>query len=78
MHLRRSRAAFPPPPTIEGAPSIEEARREQKASSSRFIEAAHNGTEVRRVSSEMRRLRIRNGYEELIEIAMQPRRGDAR
>lgn len=65
---------FPPIPHVPHIPSVEEAKREQQASSSRFIEAAHQGPEVRRVSAEMRDLRIRNGFEDLIEDAMERRR----
>lgn len=71
---KRDTAAFPPPPTHIGAPSADEARRQQRESTRRFVEAAQEGPEVRRVSSEMRDFRIRNGFEELIEDALSPRR----
>lgn len=74
MRHRETRPEFPPPPVAIGVPSIEDARREQRASTNRFVEAAHQGPEVRRVSSHMRQLRIRNGYEELIDAAMERRR----
>lgn len=71
----KSERPFPAPPVVTGVPSVEDARREQRASTERFVEAAHHGPEVRRVSSHMRKLRIENGYEELIESAMERRRG---
>lgn len=71
---RHDRGPFPPIPHVTHIPSVEEAKREQKAASERFIEAAHNGPEVRRVSAEMKRLRIRNGFEDLIEAGMERRK----
>lgn len=70
-HRNRPFPAAPAPPAQH---TVEEARREQRATTERFIEAADRGAEVRRVSSEMRNLRIRNGYEELIEQALEPKR----
>jgi hypothetical protein len=75
MRHREPPRAFPPVPKFDNVPGVEEARREQAASTNRFIEAAHRGPEVRRVSEEMKTRRIRNGYEELLEDALKLRRG---
>ena len=42
----------------------------RRSTTQRFLQAAHTGQETRRISSEMRDLRIRNGFPELIEDAL--------
>lgn len=66
-------ASFPPPPKCHGTPSVDEARQRQRESTKRFLEATFEGPEIRKVSSEMRAIRIRNGFEELIEDALMSR-----
>lgn len=78
MMWKHDPGRFPPPPTFHGVPSVEDARRSQKESSRRFLEAAVEGPEIRRVSSEMREYRIRNGFEELIEDALASRKNGRR
>lgn len=67
------RSQFPPPPQV--APVDQDRlERQREESTAALLDAVHRGPEVRRVSSEMNRLRVRNGFEDLIESAMERRR----
>lgn len=70
LHLRRSIHA-PPPPLVPR--DDEYLKSAQKVSTDALIEAVHQGPEVRRISSELRGRRIRNGFPDLISDAMERR-----
>lgn len=74
----REQKPFPAMPMGATVPSAEDARTEQRASTRRFVDAAHQGPEIRQVSSEMRDLRIRNGFEQQILDAFLAKRGSTR
>lgn len=52
------------------ADDIGSAREAQRDTSRRFLEAVHEGIEIRQVASEMKTRRVRNGYDEMIEDAL--------
>lgn len=63
----------PPPMTASDCrvdDDICRAQAAQRDTRQRFIEAVHEGEEIRQVASEMKIRRVRNGYEDLIEDAM--------
>jgi len=51
-------------------PDVHQARQAQQAASAKFLEAVERGPEVRRLSSELHDLRVRNHFGELIDRSM--------
>lgn len=69
----RNDPPLPQKQLISHSDDLANAKAAQRASTERFLEAVDKAPEVRRLSEASRRLRVNNGFDELLEKSMRLR-----